>query len=62
MTRFGIHRLVAHYAKLASKSTASLCLKRVSPHTIRHYAGFRTIPGEASLGPIGGGLMNIFPA
>jgi integrase len=32
------------------------------PHTFRHYAGFRTIPGEASLGPIGGGLMNIFPA
>jgi integrase/recombinase XerD len=36
MTRFGIHRLVAHYARLASKSTPSLCLKRVSPHTIRH--------------------------
>jgi integrase/recombinase XerD len=36
MTRFGIHRLVAHYARLASKSTPSLCLKRVSPHIIRH--------------------------
>jgi integrase/recombinase XerD len=36
MTRFGIHRLVAHYARLASKSTPSLCAKRVSPHIIRH--------------------------
>jgi len=36
MTRFGIHRLVAHYARLASKSTPSLSIKRVSPHTIRH--------------------------
>jgi integrase/recombinase XerD len=36
MTRFGIHRLVTHYAKFASKSTPSLSLKRVSPHTIRH--------------------------
>ena len=24
--------------------------KRVAPHMLRHYAGFRTIPGEASLG------------
>jgi site-specific recombinase XerD len=36
MTRFGIHRLVAHYAKSASKSTPSLSVKRVSPHIIRH--------------------------
>jgi site-specific recombinase XerD len=36
--------------------------KPLHPHTLRHYAGFRTIPGEASLGPIGGGLMNILPA
>lgn len=36
MTRFGIHRLVAHYAKSASESTLSLSAKRVSPHIIRH--------------------------
>jgi site-specific recombinase XerD len=36
MTRFGIHRLVMHYAELASKSVPSLAAKRVSPHTIRH--------------------------
>jgi site-specific recombinase XerD len=36
MTRFGIHRLVTHYAELASKSVPSLAAKSVSPHTIRH--------------------------
>src|SRR6202023_1080338 len=36
ITRFGIHRLVRHYAALASKSVPSLIGKRVSPHTIRH--------------------------
>jgi site-specific recombinase XerD len=36
MTRFGIHRLVTHYARLASKSMPSLSLKHVSPHCIRH--------------------------
>jgi hypothetical protein len=35
---------------LASRSVPSLATKRVSPHAIRHYAGFRTIPGEASSG------------
>ena len=36
MTRFGIYRLVAHYARSALKSTPSLSPKRVSPHIIRH--------------------------
>jgi integrase/recombinase XerD len=36
MTRFGVHRLVIHYAKLAARSSPSLIGKRVSPHTIRH--------------------------
>ena len=36
MTRFGIHRPVAHYARSASKSTPSLSVKRVSPHIVRH--------------------------
>jgi integrase/recombinase XerD len=36
LTRFGIHRLVTHYAKLASTRAPSLTAKRVSPHTIRH--------------------------
>jgi integrase/recombinase XerD len=36
LTRFGIHRLVTHYAELASKTVPSLATKRVSPHIIRH--------------------------
>jgi site-specific recombinase XerD len=36
LTRFGIHRLVTHYANLTSNSMPSLASKRVSPHTIRH--------------------------
>jgi integrase/recombinase XerD len=36
LTRFGIHRLVTHYAKLAGASVPSLVTKRISPHTIRH--------------------------
>jgi integrase/recombinase XerD len=36
ITRFGIHRVVTHYAALASKVVPTLANKRVSPHTIRH--------------------------
>jgi integrase/recombinase XerD len=36
MTRFGVRRLVTHYAKLVVSSSLSLIAKRVSPHTIRH--------------------------
>jgi len=36
LTRFGIHRLVTHNARLAAKTVPSLTAKRVSPHTIRH--------------------------
>lgn len=36
MTRFGIHRVITHYAKLASTKIPSLVEKQVSPHTIRH--------------------------
>ena len=36
ITRFGIHRVVTHYATLASKAVPTLATKRVSPHTIRH--------------------------
>lgn len=36
MTRFGIHRVVTHHARLASAKVPSLVKKHVSPHTIRH--------------------------
>ena len=48
MTRFGIHRLVTHYARLALKTTPSLSTKRVSPHIIRHYLPFRTMSRTCS--------------
>lgn len=36
MTRFGIYRLVTHYADMASDQIPSLQAKRTSPHNIRH--------------------------
>jgi hypothetical protein len=36
--------------------------KRVTVHTLRHYAGFRTIPGELAFELTGAGLASIFPA
>lgn len=36
MTRFGVHRLVTHYAEMASDEIPSMQSKRVSPHNIRH--------------------------
>ena len=62
LTRFGIHRLVTQYGVLASQTVPSLATKRVSPHTIRHYAGSRTIPGELDFGLIDGSSAHMFPA
>ena len=36
ITRFGIHGLVERYTKRISARIPSLCVKRVSPHCIRH--------------------------
>lgn len=36
--------------------------KKIGAHTIRHYAGFRTIPGKLVFGLVGGSLAMIFPA
>ena len=36
MTRFGIHRIVTHYANLASKKVPSLIGKNVSTHLVRN--------------------------
>jgi integrase len=35
---------------------------RVVPHQLRHYAGFRTIPGELAFGLTSSSLGSIFPA
>jgi site-specific recombinase XerD len=45
LTRFGIHDIVTRYAQTAMSRVPEMSKKRIGPHTIRHYAGFRTIPG-----------------
>ena len=62
ITRFGIYAVVERYVQRLQTQIPSLLSKRVSPHSIRHYAGFRTMPGEVDSEPIGGSLMNIVPA
>jgi len=37
ITRFGIHTMVERYARRVSEKMPELSVKRVSPHTIRHY-------------------------
>jgi hypothetical protein len=54
--------LLAEHVANARPQCASLRNKRVTPHVLRHYAGFQTIPGELILGLIGGSLASIFPA
>jgi len=43
----GVQHLLARHVAQARKSCASLRKKRVSPHVLRHYAGFQTIPGDS---------------
>ena len=43
----GVQHILARHVAQARKSCASLRKKRVSPHVLRHYSGFRTIPGGA---------------
>jgi site-specific recombinase XerD len=46
LTRYGIHTLVERYADRVCAQIPSLKCKRVSPHTIRHYADSRTMPSK----------------
>jgi integrase/recombinase XerD len=41
ITRFGIHTLVERYVRKIQVKMPSLATKRISPHTIRHYATSR---------------------
>jgi integrase/recombinase XerD len=47
LSRDALERLVQKHTLSASKSCPPLIGKRVSPHVLRHYAGFRTIPGDS---------------
>ena len=44
-TRFGVYSLVVRTVEKAAKILPSLQKKQISPHSIRHYAGRRTMPG-----------------
>jgi hypothetical protein len=45
-TRFGVHALVERTAARAKDLMPSLAMKRVSPHSIRHYLPFLTMSRE----------------
>ena len=61
LSRDGVNYILKAAVRTAATACPSLSGKRVSPHVIRHYAGFRTIPGELKLGLIGGSLASIVP-
>jgi site-specific recombinase XerD len=44
MTRSGFKYILAKHLRTASAKQPSLGKKRVSPHTLRHYAASRTMP------------------
>lgn len=62
LTRSAVTDRLRRAVKTAAATCPSVGRQRISPHTFRHYAGFRTIPGEADFELIGGSLSNIFPA
>jgi integrase/recombinase XerD len=62
MTRFGVHRLVTHYAKLVARSSPSLIGKRVSCH----YVSFLTMSGNSEapadlIGNVGSSRARVLP-
>ena len=62
LTRYGIHTLVERYARQAALTTPTLRTKRVSPHTIRHYADHRTMPTVARRGRFSAGFSHLHTA
>jgi site-specific recombinase XerD len=56
MTRFGIYRIVTHYAELASQSITSLTTKHVSPHLIRHTTAVHWLRAGVDVNTIRGWL------
>ena len=57
ITQAAVSSRAAHYLH-----EAGIVGPRLGSHTLRHSAGFRTMPGALGFGPIGGSLANIFPA
>jgi integrase/recombinase XerD len=56
LTRYGVDYLLKEAARAAAVKRPELKGKRISPHLVRHYAGFRTIPGELVCAAAGGSL------
>jgi integrase len=48
--RFALFQMLRLALADAAKRAGCTDSKPISPHRLRHYAGFRTIPGEASSG------------
>jgi site-specific recombinase XerD len=55
MTPAGLRSLFRYHRRTTG-------VKMANPHRFRHYAGFRTIPGELVFRPLGGSLVSVFPA
>jgi integrase len=53
-------KTIWHAVRTATSRAA--ITKPIHPYTLRHYDGFRTIPGEVGFEPRGGSLAKIFPA
>jgi site-specific recombinase XerD len=47
-----VQHLVAKHVAAAGRVCPSLRGKHVTPHVLRHYAGFRTIPGDSNSGSL----------
>jgi integrase/recombinase XerD len=46
LTRFGVRLILQKHVTKAAQGHASLKHKRLHPHSVRQYAGFRNMPGE----------------
>jgi integrase len=55
MTPAGLRSLFRYHRRTTG-------VKMANPHRFRHYAGLRTIPGGLVFRPLGGSLVNVFPA
>jgi integrase len=64
LARHGSKQALLHQLRLYLSDVAAAAgiSTRIVPHQLRHYAGFRTIPGELEFELIGSTLAKILPA
>jgi len=46
LTRYGVNHILCRAVHIAAKARPSVGTKAISPHTLRHYSAFRTMPSE----------------